>query len=267
MPGPDRAPLPEGWQTQLVDMIRGAIPPDPAWLGGGVGLSPTQQLAVYQEQYTLRMASALRQNYPGLCAWRGPCSEHALVTALREDPPRSWTLERVGLGLPEWLARHGAAPAEVELAQVDRAVTLGFSAADTRPLDPGALGPDTPLALGPHVSLLRLTHSVHRWRAQALSGQPPDPLEPGAFSVVVYRHEDRMKHLEVHPTALLLLEALDGRALLQALPEALARGADAAELGAHVGAWLATFTARGVVGAGATGLGNQREHPGRERRE
>lgn len=239
--------LPFDWQEQLAAMIRGVAPARADWLAPGHGLAPEAQLAVYREQYRLRLSAALEANYPGLCALLGGCAGHTLLPVLEEHPSRSFTLERVGLELPEWLESRGAAPEQVDMARLDRAIAAGFNAADGAPLQPDTLTPHTPLRLAPHVTLLRVGWSVHAWRAQALGGEDPAPLQPGDFPLVVYRRERRMRHLVLPPAAWELVRALDGRSLAQGLEAALAAGADAGELAAGVGSWMQLFAGRGLL--------------------
>lgn len=243
--------LPDDWRARLLSMIRGISPLDGAMFGGGPGLSPAQQIGVYAEQHVLRHRAALRANLPGLTAFWGPAADELLDAYVRAHPSTSWTLERLGLEMGAWLASRGATEEERCLAAVDLAVLAVFHAPPPRPLDAATLGVAR-LGRSPTARRLRLARDAHRWRAQALSGETPAPMEPCDARVVVYRHEGRVRHLELPAAADALLAALDaeqGRAVAEAVDHALQAGADPDELGAAIGPWFRLFVERGLIEA------------------
>ncbi|MFT5584829.1 MAG: hypothetical protein ACI9VR_002416 [Cognaticolwellia sp.] len=242
-----RSDLPPDWQSTLLEMIRGAAPLDGALFAGSESLSGDAQLGVYARQFRLRIQPALNQDAPGLAALVGPEIAPLFTRYLMECPPRSWSLDHLADRLENWLARQGAPLAQQEMARLDHAVQEIFFAAEPVPLDPAALGGMPDLVTSPAVRLMTLQHSVHHFRAQALSGQSADPLVQGPFHVIVYRKARRVRHLEVAPACLALLEHIE-LGLEQAVGAVLQAGlCTEAELGEQIAFWFQLFAERGLV--------------------
>ena len=239
--------LPPDWQRSLLEMIRGAAPLDGALFAGSQTLSGEQQLGVYAQQFRLRVQPALHQDAPGLAALLGPEIEPLFAQYLQDCPPRSWSLDHLADRLEGWLAGRGAPLAHQEMARLDHAVQEIFFAAEPLPLDPAALGGMPELVTSPAVQLLTLQHSVHHFRAQALGGEQPDPLVQGPFHVIVYRKARRVRHLEVEPACLALLQHIE-LGLEGAVGQVLQAGlCTEAELGERIASWFQLFAERGLV--------------------
>ena len=244
-------PLPEDWRASLMAMIRGLTPLDGALFTGGPGLSPTQQIGVYREQHVLRHRAALRANCPGLTALWGPHADAQLDRYIREHPSTSWTLEHLGGSLLLWLEAQAAPPEEQALAAVDLAVLQVFHAPSPKPLNPTTLSAAR-LGRSPTARRLRLTLDAHRWRAQALTGETPSPMTTCDVCVVVYRHEGRVRHVELPAAADALMAALEheeGLTVAEAIDAALQSGADPAQLSEAIGPWFRLFVERGLIEA------------------
>ncbi len=244
-------PLPEDWRAQLMAMIRGLSPLDGALFSGGPGLSPLQQIGVYREQHVLRHRAALRANLPGLTALWGEHADAQLDRYVQDHPSTSWTLERLGEPMLVWLEAQDAPQEDQALAAVDLAVLQVFHAPAPRPLDPSTL---TTARLGrsPTARRLRLPLDAHRWRAQALSGETPPPMTACDARVVVYRHEQRVRHIELPAAADALLAALEpeaGLTVSEAIDAALRSGADPKLLSEAIGPWFRLFVERGLIEA------------------
>lgn len=228
--------LPADWREQMGAWIRGAAEPDPSWFGGGPGLGPAAQIAIYQEQYRLRIYDALVEDILGLFPLLGDRAEEVLWDYLRECPPHTWTLNRIADRLPGWLAAQQADPEWVDMAALDVAVAASFEAAAGTPLSPADLATLPPLRLAPHVQLLRLSASVHRKRSAALTGQEVPPLEKGLFYLVVFRRETGVRHMEVAEGLWKLLKAVDeGTPLATALEDVVVQSP---ELIPEIGGWF-----------------------------
>lgn len=243
----------------MVEMIRGAAPADGSWFAGGVVLGPDDQIAVYREQFRMRMWDALVDDVAGLHhllgapAYHDAEDDHPYWRYLADHPPDSWTLARIADHLADWLAKDGAPAEQVEMARLDAAVQHGFTAADGHTPRPEELqavlgGADLRLALQPHVRLLRFTRGVQRVRSALLSGAEVPALVEGDFRLAVFRVERQMRHLECEPGEWALLDAFSaGADLGGALEAALAETGDAAVLGQRLGAWFQRFTERGLL--------------------
>ena len=244
-------PLPDDWRAQLMAMIRGLTPLDGALFTGGPGLTPTQQIGVYREQHVLRHRAALRANFPGLTAFWGEGADAQLDRYVLEFPSTSWTLEQLGLHMVPWLEGVDAPEEAQALAAVDLAVLAVFQAAPPKALDPTRLSAAR-LGLSPTARRLRLTLDAHRWRAQALSGETPAPMIRWDARVVVYRHEGRVRHIELPAAADALLGALTheaGLSVAESIDAALQSGADPAQLSEAIGPWFRLFVERGLIEA------------------
>lgn len=256
--------LPADWQTRMVDMIRGAAPLDGTWFTGGPALSPQAQIAVYREQYRLRLFDAVVIEAPGLAkllgvamngdapdpAWLSDVDGPGLIHDYIADcPSRSWTLDRVADALADWLRDRGARVELVEMARLDHAVQRGFAAAEGMPLRAEDLSRMPRLALQPHVSLLRNRTNVHRVRSALLSGDAPPDLVPGDFPLVIFRRGVRMRHWEIPLGSWGILCGIqDGLEVGSAIERAFARGwLSMDQLGSELGAWFADFAERNLV--------------------
>lgn len=245
--------LPAEWQAAMVEMIRGAAPADARWLTGSHSLSPRDQLGIYQRQYQLRIEGALMEDAPGLTGLLGPrgCCEtpQLLVDYLADHPSTSWSLDHLGRHLASWLQARGAPQQQVEMARLDEQVQRSFFAAEGQTPRPEQLAALPALRLQPHVGLLRFTWDVHRWRSEHLADQQPGPLVQGDFTVVVYRLERRIRHIQMPPTAWRLLQLIEqGRGVEEALGQVIEEDLVKVEdLGAAVGDWFRLFTERGLV--------------------
>lgn len=212
--------LPPDWQARMVDMIRGAAPLDGGWFAGGPALAPLEQIGVYREQFQLRLRDALLGELPGLSALMGEALDALFEPFLVDHPPDSWSLDHAARPFAGWLAARGAPQAQVDMARLEAAVMAGFSAADPAPLDLAALSPSTRLTLSPPVTVLALGWSVHRYRADALVGRDPAPLQPGLYHLAVYRLDHEVRHWELSPLQRALLQAFSPGATLEGAIEA-----------------------------------------------
>jgi hypothetical protein len=233
----------------MVDMIRGARPLDGSMFAGGPLLSPAEQIGVYRDQYRMRMWDALLDDTKGLHALLGDDAERVFWAYLDACPPRDWTLARIADRLVPWLETNGAPAEQVEMARLDEAVERGFVAADVPVPDVAAVaaaGPGTELRLQPHVTLLSLTWNVHHVRSAISSDQDVPALVSGRWSVVVYRHDRQMRHLEVEPGAFAALHMFAaGGTVGAAVEAAVAEVGDPVATVGKLPGWFRMFAARG----------------------
>ena len=240
--------LPPDWRDALVEMVRGAAPLDGAWFGGGPTLSPEDQIHIYREQFWLRLGEAVTEDIPGLAQLLGEEVEETVRAFLLDQPPASWTLTAVTVGLADWLVARGAPAEQVEMARLDRAVAVGFLAAEGRPLDLAALSGATRLRLAPHVTLLRLGAPLHRLRAAAMLGEAIPERISGDFPLVIYRAEREMRHWEAPADAWMLLSAFGpGASVAEAIAAAQAAGVAEDVLAAGISGWFQAYGSRGLL--------------------
>ncbi len=106
-------------------------------------LTGVDRLGIYQEMYLLRMSDALESDYPTLARRLGERRFRRLVSDyVGAHPSRSYTLNRLGDRLPEFLRGWGPLRERgvlADLALIERAVTAVFEAVEEPPLAPADL--------------------------------------------------------------------------------------------------------------------------------
>jgi hypothetical protein len=106
-------------------------------------LSALERLDIYREMYLPRMEEALAIDYPALKHLLG--AEHFMRLVARYVavyPSRSYTLNRLGDHLPEFLGTLSDLPKKefcVNLARLENALTMVFDARETAPMTPDAV--------------------------------------------------------------------------------------------------------------------------------
>jgi hypothetical protein len=97
-------------------------------------LTPVARLAIYHDMYPMRMYDTLVGDYPGLEHFLGHDAFHELVRGYTEaHPSRSYTLNRLGDHLPDFVKRAGVRRAEFchDLARLELAITHVFDGEET----------------------------------------------------------------------------------------------------------------------------------------
>ena len=242
--------LPPDWRETFVEMVRGARPLDDSWFTGGPALSAMEQIAVYKNQYRLRLYDALVEEVPGLAKLLEGGVQPTLRAYLHDHPSHAWTLNRVADGLVEWLEERQNPAHIVEMAKLDRAVQAGFEAAEGTPIEPAALAGMPALELQPHVTLLRLSWNVHWIRSAVLAGKDDIPeLEEGFYPVVVFRRGLKMRHWEMPRGAFEVLWGIDqGLGVEASINAAFEKGVLNAEtLPTDIGTWFKDYAERNLV--------------------
>ena len=196
----------------------------PSW-----SLAPEERIRIYAGMYPLRMRDALAADYPGLLRGLGERRFEELVRDyVAVHPSRSYTLNRLGDRLPEFLR---SAPGQVDrafwadLARLERMITEAFDAfEDAAPVTTSLSG----ASHVPVTATLRL--GAFRYPAgdylDALRSRKRRPPVPGrrATWIAVYRREDEVRRLDLTAPAFDLLSALSrGRSLGSALRAARRR--------------------------------------------
>jgi hypothetical protein len=215
-------------------------------------LSSFERLEIYNRQYWFRVIGAVSEDYPALNALLGEKRFDALVLAyLRDNPSTSWTLRDLGKKLPAWLSDHpklagrrhqlAAHVAALEWAYVD-----AFDGLKLPPLtaeDLQNIGPDTRLALQPHLQLLQLHYPVDELVLAVRRDAPETEIASNASTqrkqvarislpamkrvsvyLAVHRYDDIVYYRRIDREAFLMLTSLrDGSTLAEALVTAFRR--------------------------------------------
>lgn len=135
----------QSWMQRAVLDIRDGATAD--WSGGtesqilpSPSLTPAERLQIYRGMYPLRMVEALESDYPALAHFLGAAGFRDLVCAyVSEHPSRSYTLNRLGDHLPEFVAGHRGIRRRAfasDLASFERAIAQVLDAEESPLLDP-----------------------------------------------------------------------------------------------------------------------------------
>ena len=220
-------------------------------------LEVLERVSLYQGMYLLRMAEALKFDYPIVHAYLGAERFAELVKDyVAVHPSRSYTLNRLGDSLPEFIK--GWAPAEDagflhDLARLELAVSDVFDAPESptlRPEDVATIEPDAWVGatLAPTAALrvLAFTHPVAEALSAAKKGQPVQRVRRRAAWVALYRKNYTVMRLDLtRPEHDLLAALVSGVPLGLALEEATT-SLKASERPDRVFGWFRTWIAQGL---------------------
>jgi hypothetical protein len=182
-------------------------------------LSSFERLDIYREMYLLRMEEALDTDYPALKHFLGDEEFMRLVARYVEVyPSRSYTLNRLGDHLPEFVASLDDLPKRDfchELALLELALTGVFDATETAPLSPEAVRAVPPDAwetarLKPIEAfrLLEFDYPVSRYLGFVDLENPAPRLAQRKTWVVAYRRNYHVHRMDLTQPAFELLSAL-----------------------------------------------------------
>ena len=220
-------------------------------------LTASERVGVYQGMYLMRMVEALATDYPVIKHFLGDDAFDELVTDyVARYPSRSYTLNRLGDHLPQFLAdrpdwsQDGFLP---DLARFELAMTEVFDEEETPVLsgeDLEAVPPEAweearlrPIAA---LRLLELEHVVVPHLTAFHRDRPcPKPMKLPSW-VVVYRRDYSVLRLELSTPEFALLSSLvDGTPLGEALADAVA-GSHSARQQAKVFRWFRSWIREGL---------------------
>jgi hypothetical protein len=182
-------------------------------------LSSFERLDIYREMYLLRMEEALASDYPALKRFLGDEAFLRMVERYVEAyPSRSYTLNRLGDHLPEFLATMDDLPKHDfchELSRLEYALTGVFDAGETAPLTPEAVRAVPQDAwetarLKPieAFKLLAFDYPVSRYLGFVDEENPAPRLLRKKSWVVAYRRNYRVHRMDLAQPAHELLSAL-----------------------------------------------------------
>jgi hypothetical protein len=228
-------------------------------------LSPAERVGIYHGMYLLRMEEALQADYPGLAHFLGPAAFRALVRAyVQEFPSRSYTLNRLGDHLPDFVARARVRRRAFahDLARLEAAMTRVFDAEEAPALTPAAVAAEPPeawerarLAPIPAFELIALRHNAGEWLDSVDEAETrhahPAPRRRAEWAAV-YRSGYAVYRLPLSESAYALLADLArGRPLGRAVSAALRRRARPRPDADILFRWFRDWVARGIFRARA----------------
>lgn len=235
---------------------------------GPRGMTPAERLDVYREQFWLRHLANLAEDFPTL-SWAldgASAFDELAIAYLTSTPPKTWDLQRLGDGMPEYVATERPwrdDPLLADAARIDWAYVQAFDAPDAAPVDLRVLAatPEDawPLArIGFHPSLraLSLQYPAAASRRAVALGEAALRPAPASTIVAVWRDAACcVRDTELDPAEFQLLTAVAMSRPLGEACESLVRALgykDAAPLEAKVTAWFQEWTTRGWVTTIAT---------------
>jgi len=224
-------------QRAILDAGRGARP----------ALTGSSRLDVYRNAYRVRLAGALRSNYPALARVMGDAEFDIAARRYAHARPSShYSIRWHGAGLAEYLDGPLA-----DLARMEWALGLAFDARDAEPLAPERLSQipverwsELPVAMHPSVSVLDLAWVIEpHWQAMRKDANArTDPPRRGPHALFAWR-----RGLDAVWRSATLEE---GRALLALHRRGSLAGACEAAGPEHeeaIGAWFAGWVREGML--------------------
>lgn len=210
-------------------------------------MSPTDRLQVYNGGYLARLIDVMAEDYKAVRHLLGPRRFHEVCAGyVQHHPSRHPNLNRFGKRFPEWLAGRADLPRRtfaVELARLERCVSLAFDAPEFTPLDPQRFAsvPEKDwararLTLNPSVHLLAFRFPTNGFYQQFLDEREPKPPRPAATWLCVYRKDDRVWRMKLDRPMHAVLGAL---ARGTGLGAALSRAKGSADVTGWFGSWTA----------------------------
>lgn len=191
-------------------------------------LSGAQRLDLYRRMYVLRMREALESDYPALADYLGARRFGDLSDGyMRAHPSRSYTLNRLGDALPDYLrtAPGFGIGGPYDLARLELMTTTLFDSAHSSVLTsesltnvPADAWPDVRLKPIPGFGMLSLRYAATKYWRAVRAGEPRPALRRQNSYVVVYRSVYSVRHAELDRLEYKVLQAIvDGRPLGEAL--------------------------------------------------
>ncbi len=217
-------------------------------------LSPERQMMIYIEGYRLRLAVALRGDYPELLALVGEDAFDALATVYIEAyAPVDASLDVYPFGFAAF-AREKAGGFCGELAMLEGAIAKVFLLPDSDALRAEGFSAANPedfavmrMRLRSAAMLLALDFPVEDYFAARRDGRPASVPEAGLSPMMVVRHGNVVCRHVLHPVAFVLLSALnEGLPMGAALEQAAGADEEALEvLSAQLQHWFAHWAQHG----------------------
>ena len=199
-------------------------------------LTPVERVGIYHGMYLLRMEEALESDYPALQHFLGHQNFRTLVAGyVQAHPSRSYTLNRLGDHLPDYVAAAPGLPRREfchELARLELLVTQVFDAPQTQGLSADAIAAVPAEAwerarLFP-VAAFRMGAFRYPVNAYLESTKGDDHVHPKPRRrdawVAIFRRDYRVRRLDLtRPAYELLGDLVAGRTLGEAVGLALRR--------------------------------------------
>ncbi len=228
-------------------------------------LSPEERVEIYHEMYLLRMEEALASDYPALKHFLGEEAFLALVKDyVQRYPSRSYTLNRLGDHLPQFLSEETGRPHAAflrDLAALELAVTQSFDEEESPLLSldqvqaiPPEVWGTSRLRASASLRLLELKHPVlEHLDAYKRDLPSPHPRRKASY-VVVWRRDYTVFRMELTRAEFTLLQSLaEGTPLGEGVAHAT-KALKSSEGQKRIFKWFRTWIGEGMFsGVGVSG--------------
>ncbi len=229
-------------------------------------LSAAEHLCIYRDMYRLRLERALADDHPATLQVLGPDRFSALARDyITRHPSRSFTLNGYGAGFAAFLATSSDLDAGqrawlADLVRLEAAIAHVHETPTDEPVSPARLA-EFPADAWEHarlvpvsgLRLITLSFAVGDVYQAWLDGTPVESPRRRISRIVVYRHGDAVRRLELTRDARELLVGLAaGRALGDALADVDVRSQDDLDPG-RVFRWLRQWVGEGLFADIAAG--------------
>ncbi|RMD99816.1 MAG: DUF2063 domain-containing protein [Deltaproteobacteria bacterium] len=209
--------------TLLPRVRRSADPPVHTVVRPSRTLSAGERVAIYARMYFARLHDALVEDYPTLyCLLGAEGFERLARRYLTAHPSRSYTLNDLGKGLPEFLSGKVRIPRRAllcDVARLERSISEVFDAEERPPLsseDFRAFPPEcwetARLTLIPAFRLHAFDHPVNALVTAARKGLPLPPCKRGRSWVAVYRKAYQVWRMDLSRCHYEILRSIAGGA-------------------------------------------------------
>jgi hypothetical protein len=183
-------------------------------------LQPIQRIGIYHGMYMLRMIEALTVDYAALAQFLGEHAfEHLVRDYVEQFPSRSYTFNRLGDSLPEYLASSTWKRRTFlrDLAKLELAMTQVFDEAEAAPLPADAIGAIAPEEVAdariipiPALRLLALDYDANE-AFQAFRDEAPMKPRRQKTWLAVHRRDYGVYRMPLTREAHTFLECLEAR--------------------------------------------------------
>jgi len=180
-------------------------------------LQPIQRVGIYHGMYMLRMIEALTADYGALVEFLGEHAfEHLVREYVQQFPSRSYTLNRLGDSLPEFIAASSLKRRTFlrDLAKLELAMTQVFDEAEAEPLPADAIASIAPEQIAdarivpiPALRLLLLDYDANETFQAFRDEQPMKPRRRKTW-LVVHRRDYGVYRMPVAREAFAFLESI-----------------------------------------------------------
>jgi hypothetical protein len=183
-------------------------------------LQPIQRIGIYHGMYMLRMIEALTVDYAALAQFLGEHAfEHLVRDYVQQFPSRSYTFNRLGDSLPEYIASSTRKRRTFlrDLAKLELAMTQVFDEAEAAPLPGDAIASIAPEEVAdariipiPALRLIALDYDANEAFQAFREERPMKPRRQKTW-VAVHRRDYGVYRMPLTREAYVFLESLAAR--------------------------------------------------------